>query len=400
MSVFYLYTSNKNLYKNAMLSFQSDINTFTISFEKNSSISYDWLLNLQSNYEYLFYLYDNEIPFRFTNDTKTEFEQQLIEKIRDYYKNNISPLTSTYTAEHQEFSYKEKGIRYHVSVITIPGENCSSEIFVINSLAKIELQLHMLYFRLGIVIIISIAILFIFSWFYTNKLLKPIQESKEKQSQFIAAASHEIRNPVNTILSALRAMEKGTTEQQREFSAIARKEGKRLARLTNDLLTLTKSDNCSFQVNFERTELDTLVLECYEAFSPLAREKKIKLSVKLPDNTLVANHMDSERIKQVINIFLDNAISYTPEGGTVIIRCTETTKAYCIEISDNGIGIDDKAKKQIFERFYRVDESRTSKSHFGLGLSIAKEFVKLHHGTITVYDTNGGGTTFKAIFPK
>ena len=76
MSIFYLYTNHRSLYKNALLSFQSDINTFTMSFEKNSSVSYDWLLNLQSNYEYLFYLYDNGIPFRFTYDTKTEAEQQ------------------------------------------------------------------------------------------------------------------------------------------------------------------------------------------------------------------------------------------------------------------------------------------------------------------------------------
>lgn len=400
MSVFYIYTSNRSLYKNALLSFQSDINTFTMSFEKDSSVSYDWLLNLQSNYEYLFYLYDNGIPLRFTYDTKTEPEQQLIEDIRHYYQNNISPLISHYTAEHQEFSYEKNGNGYHVSVITIPGENGGSEIFVIHSLAEIEAQLHTLYFRFGMVIILSIAALFAFSWLYTKKLLKPIQESQEKQSQFIAAASHEIRNPVNTILSALGAMEKGTPEQQREFASIAGKEGKRLARLTNGLLTLARSDNHSFQTTFGRTELDTLVLECYEAFSAPAREKEIKLSVELSDDILVANHVDSERMKQVIAILLDNAISYTPEGGTVILRCRETIKAYCIEVADNGIGIDDTAKKRIYDRFYRADDSRTSKSHFGLGLSIAKEIVELHHGTISVSDTNGGGATFRVTLPK
>lgn len=400
MSVFYLYSSHKSLYKNALISFQSDINTFTMSFEKNSSVSYDWLLNLQSNYEYLFYLYDNGIPFRFTHDTKTESEQQLIEDIRHYYKNNISPLTSSYKAEHQEFSYEKNKSGYHVSVITIPGENSSSEIFVVHSLSEIEEQLHTLYFRFSIVIILSIAALFAFSWLYTNKLLKPIQESQEKQAQFIAAASHEIRNPVNTILSALVAMEKGTPKQQKEFASIAVKEGRRLARLTNDLLALAGSDNHSFQTNFGKTELDTLVLECYEAFSAPAKEKKIMLSVELPNNTLVAESMNGEQMKQVIAILLDNALSYTPEGGSVILKCSETTKAYCIEVADSGIGIDDIAKKQIFDRFYRADESRTSKSHFGLGLSIAKEIIDQHHGTIDVYDTDGGGATFKVNLPK
>lgn len=400
MSVFYLYTSHQSLYKNALLSFQSDINTFTLSFEKNSSVSYDWLLNLQSNYEYLFYLYDNGIPFRFTHDTKTESQQQLIENIRRFYQNNISPLTSPYTAGHQEFSYEERANGYHVSVITIPGEKGISEIFVVHSLSKIEAQLYALYFRFGIVIILSVAALFAFSWLYTKKLLKPIQESQEKQSRFIAAASHEIRNPVNTILSAIGAMEKSTPEQQREFASIAAKDGKRLAHLTNDLLTLAGSDDHSFQTTFGRTELDTLLLKCYEAFSAPAREKKIRLSVELPDNTLVAESVDSERIRQVVAILLDNAISYTPEGGTVILKCTETAKTFCIEVADSGMGIDDEAKKYIFDRFYRGDNSRTVKSHFGLGLSIAKEIVDLHHGTILVSDTNGGGATFRVTLPK
>ena len=122
MSVFYLYTSHRSLYKNALISFQSDITTLK-----------------------------NGIPFRFTHDTKTESEQQLIEDIRHYYQNHLSPLTSPYTAEHQEFSYEKNGNDYHVSVITIPGENGSSEIFVIHSLVEIETQLHTLYFRFGIV---------------------------------------------------------------------------------------------------------------------------------------------------------------------------------------------------------------------------------------------------------
>ena len=394
MSIFYLYTSHKSLYKNALLGFQSDINTFTMSFEKNTSVSYDWLLNLQSNYEYLFFLYDNGIPFRFTHDTKTESEKLLIAEIRNYYKENISPLEASYKAEHQEFSYKENGESFHVSIITIPGEKSSSEVFVVHSLAEIKSQLKSLYFRFSIIIALSIIALFVFSWLYTKKLLKPIQESQEKQVQFIAAASHEIRNPVNTILSALGAMEKGSEEQKKEFSSIAYKEGQRLSRLTSDLLTLARSDNQIYQVSFGRTELDTIILECYEAFCVSAREKKIRLSVELPDNALVAEHMDGERIKQVIAILLDNAISYTHEKGSVCLKCQETAKAFRIEVADNGVGIDDKSKTKIFDRFYRADDSRTSKSHFGLGLCIAKEIVELHHGTITVSDTDGGGATF------
>lgn len=82
------------------------------------------------------------------------------------------------------------------------------------------------------------------------------------------------------------------------------------------------------------------------------------------------------------------------------MKCSETVKSYCTEAADSGIGIDDAAKKRFFDRLYRADESRTSKSHLGLGLSIAKEIVELHHGTILVSDTKGGGSTFRVTLPK
>lgn len=185
-----------------------------------------------------------------------------------------------------------------------------------------------------------------------KKLLQPIWESQEKQARFIAAASHEIRNPVNTILFAIGAMEKGTPQQQKEFASIAGKESKRLVRLTNELLTLARSDNHIFQVNFGRTELDTIILDCYEAFSAPAREKKIRLSVKLSDDAIIAEHMDGERIKQVVAILLDNAISYTPENGSVLLKCVKTTKTFCIEVADTGIGIDDKVKSRLLHYSY------------------------------------------------
>ena len=92
MSIFYLYTSHQRLYDNAFLNFQRDINALTISFEKNSYVSYDWLLTIQNNYDYLFYVYDNGYPLRFTNDTKNESEKQLIENIHKFYPHIIFPI--------------------------------------------------------------------------------------------------------------------------------------------------------------------------------------------------------------------------------------------------------------------------------------------------------------------
>lgn len=400
MSAFYIYFSYQSLHKNAMLSFQGDISTFTSSFEKNTSISYEWLLELQSNYEYYFYIYDNGVPFRFMQDTQSEEQRRFSEILRSYAQTNVSITENTYKAVHEEFLYCADGERYHVSMIIIPGGNGSSEIYVIHSLHEISVQMQQLFLRFGAIILLSAAALFAFSWFYTKRLLQPIQTSQEKQTKFIAAASHEIRNPVNTIISALGAMDKGSEEQRREFAEIAKKEGKRLTLLTDDLLMLARSDNHSFSAQLTKTELDTLVLECYEAFTAPAREKNIRLSVKLPEHSVTAGNIDGERIRQVISILMDNAVSYTPEGGMILLSCSESAKAYSIEVTDNGIGISDEDKPHIFERFYRADKARESKTHFGLGLCIAKEIVQLHHGTISVKDTVGGGAAFTVTLPK
>lgn len=400
MSAFYLCFNYQSLKKNAMLSFRNDINVFTSSFERNTSISYDWLLDLQSNYDYSFYIYDNGIPFRFVQDSKNAEQKQFSENLRNYAGENVSISAASYTAVHEEFSYRTDGEQYYVSLIVIPGEKSSSEIYVVHSLNKISIQMRQLCLRFLCVILISAAVLLLFSRFYTKRLLSPIRESQIRQSQFISAASHEIRNPVNTIISALGAMEKCDVSQRQEFAEIAKKEGRRLMLLTDDLLMLARSDNHSFQAHFGSAELDTILLDCYEAFIAPTKEKNIRLSAELPEQTFHAEHVDGERIRQVISILLDNAISYTPEGGRIRLKCSKTAKAYLIEVADSGIGISDEDKPHIFERFYRADKARESKSHFGLGLCIASEIVQLHRGTICVKDTVGGGATFTITLPK
>lgn len=388
------------LMENTMLGLKSDMNAFSANFENNPTVSYEWLKSLQTNYAYDFYIFDNDVPFRFSHDTKSQEQIQFANQLREYAQNNIKVRLNIYSAEHEEFVYSKQGEDYHVGLIEILIENVRCEIYVVHSLNDIYRQFKLLVLRFSIIIFLSSIAMFLFSGFYTKKLLAPIRESQEKQSQFIAAASHEIRNPVNTILSSLKAMEKCSEQQRMEFADIAKKEGNRLARLTNDLLTLTRNDNHTFQVILGSAELDTIMIDCYEAYSAAASNKHIELKIELPENTVYAENVDGERIKQIILILLDNAISYTQAGGTVILKYSETLKMHIIEVIDNGIGISDSDKPNIFDRFYRADKSRESKSHCGLGLCIAKELVELHHGKISIKDTSGGGTTFSLILKK
>lgn len=399
MSLLFLFFQTRNIYENSDRKFQQDIQGLVYTLQNNNIITYDWLKTFQNNYDYDLYLYDNNIPMRFLHDTKSEDSVKMIETFRQEHKFQ-SDIYDVETVYHKEYWYKYESEKYRISGIILFGEKGNTEIYVVSSLKTVWEQLKRLYFPFALIIISGIAALFWFSWFYNGKLLKPIQNSQKQQSEFIAAASHEIRNPVHTILSSLRAMEQTDNENQKNyFLKIAQKEGNRLTYLTNELLTIARGNSNSISVNFGKAELDTIILDNYEAFLQPAAEKHIAFKVSLPDYELVSEHMDSERIRQVVAILLDNAISYTQEYGTVKLQCEKTDRHFVITVADNGEGLSNEQKQHIFERFYRGDKSRHASEHFGLGLSIAKELTELHRGTISVTDTDGGGTTFIVELP-
>ena len=213
----------------------------------------------------------------------------------------------------------------------------------------------------------------------------------------MAAASHELRTPLSVILSAAECCRDATPERQEGFIRTIYQEGLRVSSLVTDMLTLSQSDSHRFPVRKEPTELDTLLMNSYEAFEPLAREKSLQLSLTLPDGALPLCDVDPERISQVIAILLHNAISYTPDQGRIELSLARHKERFAVSVQDNGIGISDADKKRIFDRFYRVEKSRSRKDHFGLGLSIAYEIIKAHGGSIQVTDAEGGGSCFTVV---
>lgn len=402
MSILYLYLSYHSVITNSFVSFQSDMNTFVTNCENRSVISYDWLLKLESDGKYSFFLYDRDVPFSFVNNTKSEQEIALASRIRDYYHNNYAEgEKNAYSSYHTEFPYHERGGKqYYVGIGTIPGRTSNLDILVLYPLNLIHKQMNLLYMQFTCIIVVAISALWLFSWYYTKRLLKPIEENQLKQGQFISAASHELRTPVATILSALAAMEKGNEQEKKEFSQIAKKEGERLSFLVNDMLSLARSDSHTFPIQMENVEPDTLLIDAYEAFLAPAKENGLTLEITLPENSVSSCKMDPARIKQVIAILISNAISYSREKGYIRLSLFEFVKEFQIFVCDNGIGISDVDKEHIFERFYRADISRNKKEHFGLGLCIAKEIMVVHNGTIEVKDTPLGGTTFILHLPK
>lgn len=256
-----------------------------------------------------------------------------------------------------------------------------------------------LQFLLYIVIdLIGVAALFAISTIYIGKVIKPLEEGQKKQNAFVAAASHELRSPLTVIKAGVASIREDLTKAE-QFLPYVEGECDRMTRLINDMLLLAAADARNWSLQKETVDMDTLLIECYDMICTCLNSNQDTITLDLPEPELYRINGDKERIKQIITILVDNAMSYTPNGGRIALRGYNQKRNVVIEVEDHGSGVSEENKKHVFERFYRGDQSRNDKKHFGLGLSIAKELAELHQGDIVIRDTMGGGATFAVRLP-
>lgn len=404
MSLSYLYVSETALYQNQYNSFKNDMNTVTANLEQQPIISMEWISKMESHNNYTFFLLDNGIPFLYNrlNNSYESDKNNILNECIDAY-NQIFEIQHTeltpYSSYHVEFELTSSSEKedFFGSVINIEKGSSLLQIFVFTSLNGLKQQIHEQRILFTMINIIAVFFLASFSWIFTGKLLKPILENQQKQIAFVASASHELRTPLAVILSSAECCTQAPFYKQTRFLKTIKQEGLRMSSLINDMLTLSESDRHQFSVRKEPVELDTLLINSYETFEPLAKEKAISLSVNLPEDTLPSCSCDPGRIRQVVSILLHNAISYTPVNGRISLSLTYKKGDFHIVVADNGIGISDGDKARIFDRFYRAEKSRSTKGHFGLGLSIAYEIINAHKGAIMVEDATGGGSVFTIV---
>ncbi len=232
--------------------------------------------------------------------------------------------------------------------------------------------------------------------------LIPVEESQKKQAQFIAAASHELRSPLAVLRSGLAAALTPPSEEKKDtLLPLLDRECVRMSRLIDDMLLLASADAKNWKLQLELVDADTLLIDLLETFQPVCREKGIFLKLELPDTSLPPIEGDAQRIRQILQILLDNACQFTPAGKSIILRAETDDKKHKIKLKviDEGCGIAPKDRPYIFDRFYQADSARSDKQHFGLGLSIARELTKLHGGRIDVGEDEKGRCCFTVIFP-
>ena len=254
------------------------------------------------------------------------------------------------------------------------------------------------YFCIWCGVLVSIICL---SRILIGKAVKPTEKAMQSQKDFIAAVSHECKTPLAAILSSAEMIESvpDIPDTVKDHVRVIDAEVSRMSRLIRDLLLLSSIDAGNWSFHMDEFNVDTLLINLYTKFERICRKKDIQLQLNIPDECCPPLYSDADRLDQIISIFLDNAVSYSPPESEISLNASVRKNELIFTIIDHGIGISEKEKPFIFDRFYQSDKSRTQREHFGLGLSIANDLVHKLEGKIKLFDTPGGGCTFKIFLP-
>ena len=232
-----------------------------------------------------------------------------------------------------------------------------------------------------------------------NSMADNLEHTEQLRRNMVADVAHELRTPLSNLRGYLEAIDDGMIKPERDTMHLLNEETATLSRLIEDLQELSLADADELKLVFREEKINRLIEDSVIAIKTKAGEKGLTISTDLPAD-LPDIHVDAYRIKQVLRNLLENAVAHTGQGGSIgISACYENSKVK-ISIKDTGEGIPQEDLPNIFERFYRVDRSRTrATGGSGLGLTIAKRLVEAHNGDIDVSSELGKGTTFTITLP-
>ncbi len=230
------------------------------------------------------------------------------------------------------------------------------------------------------------------------------RELDDMRKEFVANVSHEIRTPLTTIKSYVETLLDGAIEDRNtayDFLHVIDDATDRMSLLASDLLALSRLDTNTISFDMRKLDLRAIADSCIKQNIITAKNNKHNIALIPPAKNNYFIYADEARISQVINNIITNSIKYSGDGTDISLKLSSSKTKHYLEISDNGVGVEEKELKRIFERFYRIDKARSrSMGGNGLGLSIAKELTEEMGGTISAYSSPGEGFTMVLAFPK
>ena len=245
--------------------------------------------------------------------------------------------------------------------------------------------------------LISYLLLFLISLLLAKWVTKPVEKTWNEQKQFIADASHELKTPLTVIMTNAEMMNDSSyTEKDRDnFSKNILSTSKRMRGLVESLLELARLDNNRIPLKFESIDLSRLINNSLLPFEPLFYENDMELSANIDEGINVEG--DKEKLRQVVNILLDNALKYCDPADKVTVKLKKQSANCLLSVSGLGTPLSKDECQDIFKRFYRVDQSRNDSQSYGLGLSIADSIISEHNGKIWAESMNGYNTFFVSL---
>ena len=402
--IFVAVITDKQLSRSQLNAFQNNYITINQNVQRNQVISNLWMAELETKNQLIIHIEDNGIPFLFQGAWEVPTERQILIKqlkelaLLDNISTNIRPISMNEVQSRVYEITGNKNDNYLGEVFIVPADKGFRSVVVLQYISGNAFSVLKQRLLLVLLDCLGIAALFLVSSWMVNKSLKPVEESRRRQTEFIAAASHELKSPLAVIRANASAV-MVEPERIEHFTKGIEKECSRMAALIEDMLLLASVDARSWKIRKEILDMDTLLIEVYDLFYPFCREQGKDLQLKLQDDILPKAEGDRERVKQILAVLIDNAVTYTAEKDTILLLGYVKKNRIYLEVEDHGPGVAPEKKNEIFERFYRADKARKDKTHFGLGLSIARELTELHGGSIAVSDTKGGGATFTVSLP-
>lgn len=248
---------------------------------------------------------------------------------------------------------------------------------------------------------LSLIVLLFISFYLTNKALKPIKETFEKQKQFIADASHELKTPITIIktnTSLVLSNPEDTVRNQSKWINYISSQADRMSELVNEMLSLARLDVEENKVELQSINISKIVQSMMLGFDAIIYENGIELEENISKDIFING--DTESIKKLFSILMDNAIKHINKSGKITVDLFKEKNKVKLIVRNTGDGIAPEHLEKIFERFYRVDTSRVRESGgYGLGLSIAKSIATQHKGKIYAKSTVGKDSTFIVELP-
>ena len=279
----------------------------------------------------------------------------------------------------------------------VPSRNILQTIYVGKDISALYYGMQRATYVMVFLAFVALIFSSLFGYFLAGRAMQPIEEAYERQRQFAADASHELRTPLAVIMASTDVLRNDPSIKEPFLKQViedVRDEVKKMTNLVSDLLTVVRSENNALKLDIQKLDLSLIIEQQVRIMQALAEKKSITLRA---ENLIPLEiQADEQKIKQLVLILVDNAVKYTPDNGSVTVKMWQVNKArVAFSVEDTGIGISAEDKDKIFDRFFRVDKARSrAMGGNGLGLAIALEIVRMHHGNITVDSVLGSGTKF------